>query len=160
MGSASILATAIRGRVHARPGPTSTLPPAWHGPLKGARSARNLSEPLTGPRQTNNRAELTAILRALDLAPRNVEVCIFTDSEYSIKCLTVWFQTWRRNNWVASNGRSVENRDLIEAILSRIEERLAAAAKTNFQWLRGHANHHGNVQADHLAVLGAQRARS
>ncbi len=119
----------------------------------------NLAEPLTGPRQTNNRAELTAILRALELAPRQQEVCIHTDSEYSIKCLTVWCQNWRRNGWVGSNGRAVENRDLIEAILTRIDERKSLGAATNFRWIRGHANDPGNTEADRLAVLGARNAR-
>lgn len=120
---------------------------------------RNISEPLTGSRQTNNRAELTAIQRALDIAPRNREVCIYTDSSYSINCVTTWCQNWRRNNWTSANGKAVENRDLIESILERVELRNALGAATNFQWLRGHANNEGNVEADRLAVAGARKAR-
>ncbi len=112
-----------------------------------------------GSRQTNNRAELTAIIRALDIAPRNRDVCIFTDSSYSVNCVTDWFQTWRKNNWTLSNHKPVENRDLIEAILSKIDERQTFGAKTSFEWIRGHNKDHGNTEADKLAVNGAKNAR-
>ncbi|KAI9792965.1 MAG: hypothetical protein M1816_001287 [Peltula sp. TS41687] len=125
----------------------------------GPNDVRNISEPLTGSRQTNNRAELTAIQRALDIAPRNQEVCIYTDSSYSINCVTSWCKNWRKNNWTSANGKAVENRDLIETILETVELRNDIGAATNFQWLRGHANNEGNVQADRLAVEGARKAR-
>ncbi|KAI9751484.1 MAG: hypothetical protein M1815_001101 [Lichina confinis] len=121
---------------------------------------RNISEPLMGSRQTNNRAELTAIIRALDIAPRNRDVRIYTDSSYSINCVTDWFRTWRRNNWTLSNHKPVENRDLIEGILAKMEERQRFGAQTTYEWLRGHSKDHGNTQADKLAVTGARNARA
>ncbi|KAJ5383363.1 Cation/H+ exchanger [Penicillium concentricum] len=86
-------------------------------------SSRNVSEPLKGSRQTNQRAELTAILRAIDIAPRHRDVTIITDSRYSIDCVTVWFINWRRNNWMTRDKKPVENKDLVESILIKIEER-------------------------------------
>lgn len=123
------------------------------------RESRNVSEGLAGPRQTNQRAELTAVYRALDIAPRHREVCIFTDSAYSINCVTVWHANWRKNNWKTSTGRPVENKDLIEDILHKIEERNSLGVKTSFQWIKGHADDPGNVAADQLAVSGARHAR-
>ncbi|KAI9815791.1 MAG: hypothetical protein M1827_002187 [Pycnora praestabilis] len=125
----------------------------------GDGDSRNVSERLAGPRQSNNRAELTAIQRALDIAPRNRDVTIYTDSRYSIDCVTVWYINWRRNNWLTSLKKPVENKDLIENILSKIEERNALKAETKFEWLKGHADDPGNVAADHLAVDGAKAAR-
>ncbi|KZF20742.1 ribonuclease H-like protein [Xylona heveae TC161] len=125
----------------------------------GSGDSRNISEALVGPRQTNQRAELTAILRALEIAPKHRDVTIFTDSRYSIDCVTVWYINWRRNNWQTSQKKPVENRDLIEAILSNIEERNALKVQTLFHWLKGHADHEGNIEADKLAVNGARKAR-
>jgi len=119
--------------------------------------SRNVSEPLKGARQTNQRAELTAILRAIDIAPRHRDVTIFTDSRYAIDCVTVWFMNWRRNNWMTKDKKPVENRDLIESILVKIEERHELKVKTLFEWIKGHNKDPGNEAADRLAVNGAQR---
>ena len=111
---------------------------------------------MKGNRQTNQRAELTAILRALDIAPRHRDVTIFTDSRYAIDCVTSWFINWRRNNWKNSHGKPVENKDLIESILSRIDERTVLKVKTLFEWVKGHNKDAGNEEADRLAVNGAR----
>lgn len=119
--------------------------------------SRNVSEPLKGSRQTNQRAELTAILRAIDIAPRHRDVTIVTDSRYAIDCVTVWFINWRRNNWMTKDKKPVENRDLIEPILVKIEERNGLKVKTLFEWIKGHNQDPGNEAADRLAVNGAQQ---
>ncbi|KKK12449.1 RNase H domain protein [Aspergillus ochraceoroseus] len=126
----------------------------------GPGDSRNVSEPLKGSRQTNQRAELTAILRALDIAPRHRDVTIFTDSQYAINCVTVWFVKWRRNSWMTADNKPVENKDLVESILSKIEERNELQVKTLFEWVKGHSSDPGNEAADRLAVNGAQRGVS
>ncbi|OJD20048.1 hypothetical protein AJ78_00064 [Emergomyces pasteurianus Ep9510] len=120
--------------------------------------SRNVSEPLKGSRQTNQRAELTAIIRALDIAPRHRDVTIFTDSKYAINCVTVWFVNWQRNKWMTAQDKPVENKDLIQSILLKIEERTLLNVKTLFEWVRGHSRDPGNEAADRLAVNGAQNA--
>lgn len=138
------------GRVGARAGV---------GVYFGPNDDRNLSAPLAGPRQTNQRAELTAILRAIDIAPRHRHITIFTDSQYAIKCVTEWFINWRRNDWMTSNKKPVENRDLVERVLVKIDERNMLGVKTLFQWVKGHAGDEGNTMADQLAVKGASMER-
>ncbi|KAF2755665.1 ribonuclease H-like protein [Pseudovirgaria hyperparasitica] len=129
------------------------------GVFFGPSDSRNVSEPLAGPRQTNQRAELTAIQRALDIAPIDRPVEIITDSNYSINCVTVWFQKWRENNWINSSRKPVENKDLIEAIVTKIEMREQhCRVGTKFTWVKGHSSDPGNVAADHLAVNGARLA--
>ncbi|RWQ98203.1 putative ribonuclease H [Paecilomyces variotii] len=123
----------------------------------GSPPIRNVSEPLKGNRQTNQRAELFAILRALDIAPRHRDVTIFTDSRYAIDCVTVWYIKWRRNKWMTADHKPVENKDLVESILVKIEERNELKVKTLFQWVKGHNRDHGNEEADRLAVNGARR---
>lgn len=120
--------------------------------------SRNVSEALRGSKQTNQRAELTAVARALDHVPIDRDVHIYTDSKYSIQCLTEWTPKWMRNQWKTSTGKDVENRDLVEPIVSRICEREACKAKTKLQWIKGHANDPGNVAADELAVKGSRHS--
>ncbi|BDD58060.1 hypothetical protein MAP00_009276 [Monascus purpureus] len=138
----------------------STVAAAGVGVYFGPEDKRNVSEPLKGSRQTNQRAELTAILRALDIAPRHRDVTIFTDSRYAINCVTDWFVKWRRNHWMTSDNKPVENKDLVESILEKIEERNALKVKTLFEWVKGHNRDEGNDQADRLAVYGARRGVS
>ncbi|MCJ1430622.1 hypothetical protein MMC29_008540 [Sticta canariensis] len=123
----------------------------------GPGDERNISETLPGPRQTNQRAELTAILRALQIVPRNRDVSIVSDSRYAIDCVTVWHVNWRKNGWKTSAGKAVENKDLVESVLAKIEERNSLAVQTTFEWIKGHANHPGNVEADKLAINGARK---
>ncbi|KAJ5221097.1 Ribosomal protein L9/RNase H1 N-terminal [Penicillium citrinum] len=135
----------------------TALASAGVGVFFGPGDSRNVSEPLKGNRQTNQRAELTAIFRAIDIAPRHRDVTVVTDSRYAIDCVTVWYKNWQRNNWLTKDGKPVENKDLVESILVNIEERKQLKVKTLFEWVKGHAKDPGNEAADRLAVNGAQR---
>jgi ribonuclease HI len=114
---------------------------------------------LEGEPQTNNRAELTGILRALEIASRDMDrdMEILTDSNYSINCCTVWFSSWIKKGWMTSTGKPVENKDLIEQILAELDKRERAGVKTKFTWVQGHANDYGNEAADKLANLGTDK---
>ena len=119
--------------------------------------ARNVSEPLQGQRQTNQRAELTAISRALGTVPSEDNLIIITDSKYAIDCLTNWCHKWQQNGWKTQQGNIVENRDLIEGILDQIQARESVSSRTKFEWVKGHAGSQGNAEADRLAVEGARK---
>ena len=151
----------------------------YFGPL----DRRNISEPLVGTKQTNQRAELTAILRALEVAPRDRKIVIYSDSSYAIKCVTEWFLKWRSNNWHNSSHKPVENKDLILKVIDMLEDRFRlnahrvvdenedeaveavkgywdrGPASVKFVWVKGHAKDEGNNAADELAVHGARVAR-
>lgn len=104
--------------------------------------------------QTNNQAELYAIFQSL-VRFNDVEkpITIYTDSDYSIKCLTSYIHDWKKNNWKTSRGSDVANKVLIAAIDSMIEER----AKTNpveFEHVSAHVGIEYNEKADALANLG------
>jgi ribonuclease HI len=114
-----------------------------------------VSERLEGDIQTNQRAELTAMLRALEKSSVNQRVRIYSDSKYSISCVTEWYVNWKKNGWRTKDG-PVKNRDLVEAIRAKIDERAKAGTPTLFQWVKGHASNPGNVAADTLAVQGAR----
>lgn len=120
---------------------------------------RNVSEALKGTKQTNQRAELTAILRALNIAPLHRDVTIYTDSKYSIDCVTNWYKNWQKNNWTNAKGKPVENKDLVVDIREKIEERDQFSRGTYFVWVKGHKDNEGNIAADKLAVEGAMMGR-
>ncbi|RDW71360.1 hypothetical protein BP6252_07923 [Coleophoma cylindrospora] len=124
----------------------------------GEGDPRNVSEPLAGMPQTNQRAELTAVLRALQICEQVTPILIITDSNYSINCCTLWHTSWERNGWKTSTGGSVLNKDLVVDIRKLIEQRKAKNVATNFRWIKGHSNDKGNEAADRLAVAGARMA--
>lgn len=69
--------------------------------------------------QTNNRGELSAILEGIksvqtNLPASEIDLQIYTDSQYSKNCLTVWIQGWVQRGWKTADGKDVSNRDLIE----------------------------------------------
>jgi ribonuclease HI len=95
----------------------------------------------------------------LEICPLDRNTEIFTDSDYSIKCVRDWYKNWQKNGWLTASRKPVENRDLIEEIRKLIEERDAAGVLTNFKWVKGHSDDVGNTAADSLAVQGAEMAR-
>ena len=94
----------------------------------------------------------------MEIVPRNRDASIITDSKYAIDCVTTWYVNWRKNGWKTANGKPVENKDLVENIVAKIEARQALKVQTSFEWIKGHANNPGNVEADKLAVDGARKA--
>ncbi|KHN98254.1 RNase H domain protein [Metarhizium album ARSEF 1941] len=122
----------------------------------GDGDVRNVSERLAGDPQTNQRAELMAMLRALEIAPAEQTVQIISDSQYSINCVTQWALGWKQKGWKTATGENVKNQDIIRAVLDKMEERTKAGANTYFHWVKGHASDRGNVAADRLAVRGAK----
>ena len=61
---------------------------------------------------------------------------------------------------MTSERKPVENKDLIQSILSKMEERESLNVKTLFEWVRGHNKNPGNEAADRLAVQGAQMVKT
>ncbi len=76
----------------------------------------NVAEPFTIEPLTNQRAELYAIYKALEMITGKLifkTVQIYTDSEYSMKSLTVWIDSWEKNGWKTAGKKSVKNLDII-----------------------------------------------
>ena len=84
--------------------------------------AKELSESARVPdseAQTNQRAELSAIHRAVVILDTNgyhgEDIKIYTDSEYSMNCLTKWISGWISRGWKTAEGKDVLHKDLIQA---------------------------------------------
>ena len=78
---------------------------------------------------TNQRAELYAIFSALKRINLYIEtnskitkINIYSDSQYSINCLTKWYIIWNKNNWKTSKGKDVLNKILIKSNLALLEK--------------------------------------
>lgn len=89
---------------------------------------------------TNQRAELYAIYKALLTITENSEfkkIIIYTDSLYSIKCVTEWIKKWETNNWKGSTKKPVLNQDLIRPINNILKQH---ENKIIFKHVRSHTN--------------------
>lgn len=128
---------------------------AGYGVYFGQGDPRNISERLPGKLQTNQRAELMAISRALDIVPRGSHVRIYSDSQYAINSLTAWVDKWEKNNWTTATGTPVQNSDIIKPTLAKVRNRAAEGDPTTFEYVKGHSSSVGNAAADKLAVRGA-----
>lgn len=95
---------------------------------------------------TNNRMELTAAIKALEMLNRPVEVDLFTDSNYLVMGMTIWIVDWQRRGWKRSGG-PVKNIDLWRRLVE-----LAEIHRINWLWIKGHAGHSLNERADQLAT--------
>jgi len=100
---------------------------------------------------TNNRMELTAVIEALRALKRASRVAVYTDSQYVQKGITEWLPNWKRRGWKTSAGTPVKNLDLWQVL-----DDLVSRHEVQWHWVRGHAGHAGNEEADRLANLGVQ----
>lgn len=98
---------------------------------------------------TNNRMELTAAIKALEMLKQSSSVELYTDSEYLRRGITQWLPNWKRRNWRTASNKVVKNIDLWQ----RLEE-LAGQHAVRWHWVKGHSGHEGNDQADKLANRG------
>ena len=98
---------------------------------------------------TNNRMELTAVIRALEALKRPTAAHIHTDSQYVQKGISQWIHNWKRNGWRTADKKPVKNAELWQ----RLDE-LAQTHELKWLWVKGHAGHPGNERADALANRG------
>ena len=103
---------------------------------------------------TNNRMELTAVIRALESLKRHCPVVIYTDSEYVRNGITSWIHNWKARGWKTADRKPVKNVELWQ----RLDE-LAGQHSVQWRWVRGHAGDPGNERADALANRGVTSSR-
>ncbi len=103
---------------------------------------------------TNNRMELTAVIRGFEALTRPCRVVVTTDSQYVRNGITDWINRWRRNGWRTADRKPVKNSDLWQ----RLDE-LVGAHEVEWHWVKGHAGHPENERADRLATAAIGRPR-
>lgn len=96
---------------------------------------------------TNNRMELTAIIRALEALKGECIATVYSDSSYSVDPFQKnWIEGWRANGWRTASKSAVKNVDLWEKLLQ-----LTAVHETTFVKVKGHADNELNNRCDLLA---------
>ena len=119
-------------------------PGGWGAVLRMGQHEKELSG--HEPQTTNNRMELTAVIRALDALKEPCHVALHTDSRYVIDGITKWIFGWQKNGWTNSQRKPVLNADLWQQLLlSRSRHRI------DWVWVKGHDGHPENERADRLA---------
>lgn len=129
-------------------------PGGWGAVLKFGETERELSggEKAT----TNNRMELTAVIRSLELLKEPCQVTLTTDSKYVADAVTKgWAAGWKKNNWIKSDKKKALNPDLWEQLLTLLDHH-----QVTFIWVKGHNGHPYNERCDELAVAQTNQYKS
>jgi ribonuclease HI len=114
---------------------------------------KNLSERLPGTEQTNNRAEVYAVIRALEICDdEKKSLEIMTDSMYVINAINKWIKKWETNEWLTIKNQPVKNSDLLKRLKQLIDNRIGSVQLT---FVKGHEGNYGNEQADKLSKEGS-----
>ena len=97
---------------------------------------------------TNNRRELTAVIRGLQALTESCIVELYSDSKYVIDGLSKgWAVSWRSRGWIKSDKKPALNPDLWEILLELTEKH-----EMRYHWIKGHAENPMNNRCDELAV--------
>ena len=102
------------------------------------------------PETTNNRMEMTAVIKALNALVEPCEVVIHTDSRYVIDGMTKWIHGWKKKGWINASKQPVRNADLWHDLIEAVSRH-----KVHWQWVRGHSGHVENERVDKLACDAA-----
>ena len=100
---------------------------------------------------TNNRMEITAIIRALEALREPCKVVLHTDSKYVIDGITRWIHGWKKNGWKTASKKPVINEDLWREL-----DAARARHHVSWHWVKGHSGHPENDRADQLASNAAE----
>lgn len=98
---------------------------------------------------TNNRMELKAVIEALNALNGSRKVILHTDSKYVKDGITSWLENWKRRGWKTAARKPVKNQDLWLALDEAVRRH-----DIEWRWVKGHAGHAGNEEADALANRG------
>jgi ribonuclease HI len=130
-------------------------PGGWAFVLRHVKTGKEKESSGSERETTNNRMELTAVIRGLEALTRPAAVELVTDSVYVGKGLTEWMPKWKANGWRRREGShwaEVKNEDLWR----RLDE-LLAEHRVRFTHIRGHSGHPENERCDALAVAAYQK---
>lgn len=103
---------------------------------------------------SNQVAELFAVLALLRAVPREYELLIRTDSQFTINVMTKWMPVWKRNGWRKADGQPVANLNLIQDL-----DRAVAGRRVRFEWVRGHSGDPMNEIADRICGAASDAIR-
>ena len=98
---------------------------------------------------TNNRMELTAVIKGLEALKKSCKVLVTTDSKYVLSGITEWMPNWKRRNWKTASKKPVLNAELWQQLDALVQQH-----DVSWEWVKGHSGHPENELADQLANQG------
>ena len=98
---------------------------------------------------TNNRMELTAVIKALEALKKPCRIKLYSDSKYVLGGITEWMENWKKRNWKTASKKPVQNVELWQQL-----DVLADQHEIEWHWVKGHSGHPENEIADQLANQG------
>jgi len=102
---------------------------------------------------TNNRMEIYAAIKGLELLKQPCKVTLYSDSQYLVDAIMKgWAAKWKKNGWWLNNKERAKNIDLWEKLLA-----LCETHQVEFRWLKGHAGTLENERCDHLAMTALRQ---
>lgn len=97
---------------------------------------------------TNNKMEIMAVLKGLEMIKEPCNVTVYSDSAYVVNSVQMgWLESWRKNNWKKADKSTVKNIDLWERLLE-----LMQIHNVKFVKVKGHSDNEYNNRCDRLAV--------
>ncbi|MBE0427461.1 MAG: ribonuclease HI [Nitrospirae bacterium] len=106
------------------------------------------------PLTTNNRMELTAVIKALGALKKPCRVRVVTDSNYVVQGMNSWIYKWLKKKWKTSQNQKVANKDLWKKLLA-----LSRQHEIKWEWIKGHNSHAENERCDKLARLSIKKCK-
>ena len=125
---------------------------AGYGIYFGRDDSRNVSKRIKG-KQTNNRAELTAIIQTYYILQGEIQygekVDIYTDSVYSMRCCTTYGEKQEKIGW----SKTIPNKALVKKAYNLYKDK----ENVKFYYIKAHTKNNdihsiGNKEADRLAT--------
>jgi len=126
-------------------------PGGWAAILRMGKHEKEISG--SDPDTTNNRMEMTAVIRGLNALIEPCEVEIHTDSKYVMDGMTKWIDGWQKRGWKNASKQPVRNKDLWHELIEA-----AARHQVSWTWVKGHNGHPENERVDSLASAAAEGA--
>ena len=118
------------------------------------------------PDSTNNRMELTAVLKGIHYItarqyskiPMNIKLLtIALDSKYVLDGLETWSQNWIKQNWKKKDGKPVLNSDLWRQLVESVNHLKQMKIEIKYFHVKGHSGQVWNEKCDKLAVQEAKK---
>lgn len=100
---------------------------------------------------TNNRMEMTAVIRGLSALIEPCSVELYSDSKYVIEGITKWVHGWKKRGWVNASKKPVKNADLWHELIDAVGRH-----DVKWNWVKGHSGHPENERVDQLASAEAE----
>ena len=138
------------GACSGNPGPGGWAYILEHLPT-GTRKQDSGGEPVT----TNNKMELTAVIRGLESLKRPCQVELITDSQYVAKGLSEWMPKWKARGW--RRGRGADSSEVKNVELWQRLDQLVSQHRVRCRHVLGHTGHAENEECDRMAVAAYQQ---